>query len=76
MNALREELDELQQRLAELENEITQEATRRSQERLKEIKLPTGAEAVEKINAWLKRHNRSHWRVSLDPVASKFIGRR
>jgi hypothetical protein len=69
----REELEELQQRILDLENEITEEASKRTRERLKGIKLPTGAAAVEKIKAWLKRHDHSHWRISTDAVAAKFI---
>ena len=69
----REELEELQQRLLDLENEIAQEAGERADERFKEVKLPTGSEAVEKIKAWLKRNDHSHWRASIDDVASKII---
>jgi hypothetical protein len=69
----REELEELQQRLANLENEIAQEAANRTAERLKKIKLPTGAEVIEKIKARLKSDSLSHWRASINTVASKFI---
>jgi hypothetical protein len=69
----REELEELQQQLADLETEIAEEASNRTAERLKEIKPPTGAQVVEEIKTWLKRHDHSHWRGSIDAVASKFI---
>jgi hypothetical protein len=68
-------LEELQQRILDLENKIVQEAGERTAKRLKEIKLPTGAEAVEKIKMWLKKHDHSHWRISIGDVASKFIPR-
>jgi hypothetical protein len=69
----REELEQLQQWLADLENEIAEEAANRTAERLKEIQLPTGTQVVEEIQVWLKRYDHSHWRNSIDPVASKFI---
>jgi hypothetical protein len=69
----REELEELEQRLADLESEIEEEAAKRTEEPLKEIKPPSGAQVVEKIKTWLKRHVRKHWRGSIDAVASKFI---
>jgi DNA topoisomerase VI subunit B len=69
----REELEELQQQLADLENEIAEEAANRTKERLKEIKLPSGPQVVEKIKAWLKRDAQLHWRGSIDAVASIFI---
>jgi hypothetical protein len=69
----REELVELQQQLVDLENEIAEEAAKRTEERLKEIKPPTGTQVVEQIQTWLERHDHLHWCNSIDPVASKFI---
>ena len=68
-----EELEELRQKLQVLEAEITEEAGRRAGERFKEVKLPTGVEAVERISRWLKRNSRSHWCQSIGAVAAKFI---
>ena len=68
-----EELEELRQKLQELEAAIAEEAGRRALEWFKEVKLPTGVEAVERITKWLKRNSHSHWRQSIGAVAVKFI---
>lgn len=71
----RVELELLQQRLHDLENEIRDEASERAGEWFKEIKLSTGSEVIEKIKDWLKKHDHLHWRTSISDVASYFIPR-
>jgi hypothetical protein len=68
-----EELEGLQKKLKKLEAEIGKKALKLAEERFKKVKPPDGPEIVGKIEAWLKKHNRSHWRNSISAVASKFI---
>jgi hypothetical protein len=68
-----EEMEELLTQLQTLEDEIAEAAQELADERFKEVKLPTGAEAVEEIKAWLEKHAHSHWRYSIGAVADKFI---
>jgi hypothetical protein len=70
-----EEMEELLTQLQTLDDEIAEEARVRANQRFEEVKLPTGADAVKKIKAWLKKHDHSHWRNSIKAVASKFIAR-
>jgi hypothetical protein len=67
------ELEQLREKLATLEAEIEKEAKARAEGRFREVKLPTGRQAVERITGWLKRHNHSHWRHSIGSIATRFL---
>ena len=69
----KERLEDLQRQINELELQIADETRERAAERFEAITLPTGADVVEKIRAWLTAQNHSHWLHSIDHVASKFI---
>jgi phosphoglycolate phosphatase-like HAD superfamily hydrolase len=71
----KEELENLQQQMDELEEEIKEESQARADERFKEIELPTGSEVVEEIKEWLERRGHSHWRNSIDSVAITWLER-
>jgi hypothetical protein len=68
-----EDLDALQQLMDELEDQIAEEADQLAEERLDAIEFPEGAVVVEEIKKWLKRSPPSHWRYSIDHVATELI---
>ena len=68
-----EELEELQRLMDDLEDEIEEETKERTDARLKEIKLPEGAQIVNEIKTWLKQRDHSHWSSSIDDVALNLI---
>jgi hypothetical protein len=67
------DLAEIQDLLDALEAEIEEETDNLTAERLEAIELPTGAEVVKRIKAWLKTENHSHWRNSIGHVATTLI---
>jgi hypothetical protein len=69
----KEELGELQRLMDELEDEIEEETKERAEARFKEIELPDSAQIVKEIKEWLKQSNHSHWRNSIDHVATGLI---
>jgi hypothetical protein len=51
----KEELDALQRQFAQLESEIAEESTKRAEERIKKIELPSAEVGVKRIERWLKK---------------------
>ena len=63
----------LQRQVCKIQEEIDLEIEKRTAEVLEKAAFPTGSDVVRKINDWLKENNHSHWRKSIDDVASEFI---